>query len=146
MSSVKDNNPNLTQEIWSKFADQQHVFLATAEKDQPRVRPVTLIYLNRELFIATGSNDAKIKQIEQNPKTEFCLLLEDGEQKGTIRVECKAQILADAKVKAEVYDKTSFIREFFEVPEDPGYALLKLQPTVFEYMKPGAIEAKKVSL
>jgi uncharacterized pyridoxamine 5'-phosphate oxidase family protein len=96
---------NLKREVWRNFGEQQHVFLATIEADQPRVRPVTLIHLLDKLFVATSSNDAKVKQIKQNPKTEFCLLLERGEQKGTIRAECIAKIVADKKTKAHLYEK-----------------------------------------
>ena len=49
------------------------------------MRPVTLIHFQKRLLVATGSGDAKVKQIRSNPKTEFCLLLERGDQKGTLR-------------------------------------------------------------
>ncbi len=34
----------IKEEVWAHFKDFQYVFLATAEGNQPRVRPVTLIY------------------------------------------------------------------------------------------------------
>jgi uncharacterized pyridoxamine 5'-phosphate oxidase family protein len=74
-------NDRLLQEIWKLFQEQQHVFLATAEGDQPRLRPVTLLHLLDKLYVATGSNDAKVKQLKQNPKVEFCLLLEGPKEK-----------------------------------------------------------------
>jgi uncharacterized pyridoxamine 5'-phosphate oxidase family protein len=144
--TLNDKNEDLIQEVWKNFSEQQHVFFATTEADQPRVRPVTLIRLQDELFVATDSNDAKIHQIKQNPKTEFCLLIEKGEKRGTIRAECKAWIVKDKDVKAEVYNKIFFIRKYFETPEDPSYALIKLEPVGFEYMKPGSVEAMKIKL
>ncbi len=42
------------------------VFLATLDGDHPRVRPVTTIENNGELFVLTGSEDAKFHQIQQN--------------------------------------------------------------------------------
>jgi len=143
---LEDKSENLEQKIWRNFTEQQHVFFATAEAGQPRVRPVTLIRLLDELFVATGSNDAKTKQIKQNPKTEFCLLIEKDDKKGTIRAECKAQIVKDNNVKARVYNKIPFIKEFFKTPEDPSYVLIKLQPIALEYMEPGSIEAAKIRL
>ena len=86
-------------EIWGHFNGEPHVFLATIDNDQPRVRPVTLIHLKEELFITTGSHDAKVRQIRQNPKTEFCLLLEKDESKGTLRAECVAEIVDDKMLK-----------------------------------------------
>jgi hypothetical protein len=51
------------EEVWSRFKDFQHVFLATTEGDQPRVRPVTLIYFDKRFWITTGTSNAKVKQI-----------------------------------------------------------------------------------
>ena len=131
-------------EIWDSFAEQQHIFLATVEGDQPRVRPVTLIYLSNRMYVATGSNDAKTMQIKENPRTEFCLMIEKKGHNGTIRAECQANIVQDMKVKTDIYTKIPFIREFFKTPEDPGYTLIELEPTRFEYMKPGTVESAKI--
>jgi len=143
LSNVSDE---LKREIWSNFSEMQHIFLATVDGNQPKVRPVTLIRLKDRFFVATGSNDAKVRQLKQNPKAEFCLLLEKGESKGTLRAECSAKIVMDKGVKADVYNKVAFLKEFWKSPEDPGYTLVELQPSAFEYMKPGTIESVKVQL
>ena len=134
------------QKIWSHFSGEPHVFLATADRDQPRVRPVTLVHLRDKLYITTGSNNAKVKQLAQNPKTEFCLLFEEGERKGTVRTECFARIVKDEKVKADVFSSLSFAEEFWEGPEDPSYTVIELKPIGFEYMKPESIEAIRIVL
>ena len=141
---LDENKEKLKQEIWENFVEFQHVFLATVDDDQPRVRPVTLIHLLDKLFVATGSGDAKVRQIRQNPKAEFCLLLEKGEEKGTVRMECLAKIVTDKGVKARLYEKVPFLKEFWKTPEDPSYALISLEPIGFEYLKPGTIESVKV--
>ena len=141
---MNGSNSEDLREVWRHFTEQQYVHLATADGDQPRVRPVTLIHLWKKLFVATGSNDAKTKQIRANPKVEFSLMLKKGESKGTIRAECLAKIVDDKQVKAKIFQKISFIREFFPTPEDPRFALIELQPTSFEHMKPGSIEAVKL--
>lgn len=133
------------KEVWKNFSGEPYVFLATADRNQPRVRPVTLIYLHDKLFVATGSNDAKIKQIRQNPKTEFCLLLEKDERQGTIRAECVAKIVEDKDVKADVYNSISFAKEFWGSPMDPNYAVIRLEPIGFEYMKPGSVQAVRMN-
>lgn len=143
---MKDINDELKQEVWQNLGEQQHIFLATTEGNQPRVRPVTLIHLQDKLFVATGSNDAKVKQIEQNPKIEFCLLLEKSEGKGTIRAQCVAHIVDDKDVKANVFNKIPFLREFWKTPDDPNYTLINLQPIEFEYMKPGRIQSVRIKL
>ncbi len=137
-------NSELKKEILSSFVEQQTVYLATSDKDQPKVRPVTLIHSKNRLFIATSASDAKVKQIKQNPKTEFCLLLEKGEAKGTLRAECMAEIIKDMKIKSELYDKIPFMKEFWKTPSDPSYALIEFQPSSFEYLKPSTMTTVKV--
>lgn len=143
---MNDVNDELIQEVWKSFSGELHIFLATIEGAQPRVRPVTLIRLQNKLFVTTGSNDDKVKQIKQNPKIEFCLMLEREERKGTIRAECEARIVENKDIKADVYNNISFAKEFWESPEDPNYTLIRLQPEAFEYMKPGSIQAVKIKL
>ena len=143
---MNDVNDELIQEVWKSFSGELHIFLATIEGDQPRVRPVTLIRLQNKLFVTTGSNDDKVKQIKQNPKIEFCLMLEREERKGTIRAECEARIVENKDIKAGVYNNMSFAKEFWESPEDPNYTLIRLQPEAFEYMKLGSIQAVKIKL
>ena len=143
---MNDANDELLREVWKSFSGEPHIFLATVEVDQPRVRPVTLVHLRNKLFVTTGSNDAKVKQIRQNPKTEFCLLLEKDERKGTLRAECEARIVEDKDIKADVYNNISFAKEFWKSPEDPNYTLIRLQPNAFEYMKPGSVQAVKIKL
>jgi uncharacterized pyridoxamine 5'-phosphate oxidase family protein len=143
---LNDVNDELIQEVWKSFSGEPHIFLATIEGDQPRVRPVTLIHLQNKLFVTTGSNDAKVMQIKQNPKTEFCLMLEKDERKGTIRAECETRIVENKDIKADVYNNISFAKEFWKSPEDPNYTLIWLQPNAFEYMKPGNFQAVKIKL
>lgn len=143
---MDDKTFELRKEIEGHFAEQQYVFLATAEGNQPRVRPVTLIKLENKLLVATGSKDAKVLQIKQNPKIEFCLLIEREEKKGTIRAECIANIIKDFNIKTIVFNKISFMKEFFKTPSDPNYTLVEINPIKFEYMRPDSIEAIKVVL
>ncbi len=137
---------DLEREIWESFSKEQHVFLATAEGDQPRVRPVTLIRLKDRLYVTTGTGDAKVQQIKRNAKTEICLLLEEKGSKGTLRAECLAKLVQDKNVRNYVYRNISFSKEFWTSPEDPNFTLIELQPIAFEYMKPGTIQAIKMVL
>jgi uncharacterized pyridoxamine 5'-phosphate oxidase family protein len=136
----------LKDEVFQYFIEQQHIFLATVEGNQPRVRPVTLICLRDGFYVATGSDDAKTSQIQSNPKVEFCLLVEEGESRGTIRAECVASLVKDAEIRAHIFEKIPFMKEFFQTPKDPKYTLIKLEPKTFEYMKPSSIQSQKIKL
>ena len=134
------------EDAFGHFVEQQCIYLATAEGNQPRVRPVTLIHLRDGFYVATGSDDAKTKQIQRNPRVEFCLLVEEKESKGTIRVECIANLVKDEEIRAYIFEKIPFMKEFFKTPKDPKYALIKLEPKAFEYMKPGSIQSQKIKI
>ncbi len=71
-------------------------------------------------------------------------MIEKEGHNGTIRAECQANIVQDKKVKADIYTRIPFIREFFKTPEDPRYTLIELEPTRFEYMKLGTVESAKI--
>ena len=136
----------MKREIWGSFGPQQYVFLATGDGDQPRVRPVTFVHFQRKLYMITGSGDAKMMQIEKNPKVEFCLLLEKGDHKGSLRGECIAHIVEEKQLKAQIFNEVSFVKEFFKSPEDPGYALVWFKPVGFELMRPGEMQATRVKI
>jgi uncharacterized pyridoxamine 5'-phosphate oxidase family protein len=75
-------------------------YLATAENDQPRVRPFgTIDLFEGKLYIQTGKSKDVSRQIAQNPKVEICAF--DGEAWLRIaalavedpRIEAKAHML-----------------------------------------------------
>ncbi len=133
-------------EIWRHFKDQQHISLATEENDQPRVRPVTLVNFDQRFWVLTGTNNAKIRQIRENPKIEFCLLLEEGGHQGYIRAAGFAKIIKDEETKVKVADHCDFFCEHWKSPEDPNYTLLELKLNEIEYLRPNEDMARKFKL
>ena len=70
-------------------------YLATAEGDQPRVRPFgTINEFEGKLYIQTGKVKPVSRQISENPKVELCAFC-DGEW---IRVTC--ELVEDDRVEA----------------------------------------------
>ena len=52
-------------------------YLATAEGDQPRVRPFgTIDLFDNKLYIQTGLRKYVAKQLAKNPKAEICAFME----------------------------------------------------------------------
>lgn len=127
---------SLEEEVWRHFKDFRVIFLATSERDQPRVRPVTLVYLDGRFWIVTGTNNAKTKQIRKNPKMEFCLFLEKGENRGYIRGAGLAQIIKDRETRAKIAKQCSFFSDYYGSSEDPNYTLIQLKITEIEYLRP----------
>ena len=137
---------DLKFEVWAPFKDSQHVFIATEQNGQPRVRPVTLVFSDQRFWVLTGTNNAKIQQIRKNPKMEFCLLVERGEKIGYIRVAGSAKIISDRETKAKVARNCDFFSEFWKSPDDPNYALLELRLNEIEYLNPHETVAKRLKL
>ena len=133
--------------IYSHFKDQQIVYLATSEKLQPRVRPVTLIHKNGRFFVITGArggaSSGKLLQIKENPRIEYYLTLEDEDSNGFIRGEGEAKIVEDPILRAEIYDSVNWAKEYFSTVDHPDYFLLEIKHTSFNYRNPGEYEIRE---
>ncbi len=116
---------------------ENSIFLATLEADQPRVRPVTLVENNGQLFVLTGTADAKVSQVRKNEKVEVVRLIRFEEGGGYVRFSAVAKIIDDQKIRTRVAKATSFFNKYFQSADDPKFTLLHLHPKKIEYMKPG---------
>jgi len=58
----------LIDEIMKRFKEQQVVQFATSDKEQPRVRPMSLIYMNKHFYMITGARGGKDAKKLQQPK------------------------------------------------------------------------------
>jgi general stress protein 26 len=134
LSMVEENKD--TEEVWSQFKDFQHVFLATMEGDQPRVRPVTLINFDEKFWVTTDTWSEKIKQIQKNPRVEFSFVFKKGDKDCCIRVTGLAKIIKDKLVKAKLAGHCSFFSEHWESVDDPSYTLLEIFPSEATYVAP----------
>jgi len=137
----------IKEEVWGLFTDSQSVYLATAEADQPRVRPVTLLNIDQKFWIATSPRSAKARQIRRNPNVELCLPLSDGRGNGYLRVaglasvatdpETKAAIATDPETKAAIGGKIPFLNEYWSGVDDPNFCLVRITRVEVEYLRPG---------
>jgi len=132
---MADKVNDIKQEAWSHFEDYQYVMLATTEGSQPRVRPVTLINFDKTLWIGTGTNSAKVKQIRDNSNIEFCLQFERDSGNGYVRVVGVANIVTDKKTKARLADHIDFFNNHWEGIDDPTYTLIQITPVEIEYRR-----------
>ncbi|MGD2142535.1 MAG: pyridoxamine 5'-phosphate oxidase family protein [Candidatus Bathyarchaeota archaeon] len=140
----------IAREIDTRFEKQNLIYLATAEGDQPRVRPVSLIHLGGNFYIITGArggrNAAKLNQIKKNPKVEYYLTLAEGEKRGFIRGEATVYITDDPSLKEQLFEEIEWAKDYFKDPTDPDYVLLKLHPITYFYRRPGEYEINRVEI
>jgi general stress protein 26 len=131
---VEENEDS--EEVRSRFKDFQHVFLATMEGDQPRVRPVTLINFGGKFWVTTDTWSEKVKQIRKNPKVEFSFVFKKGDRDCCIRVTGLAKIIKDKLVKAKLARHCDFFSKHWESVDDPNYTLLEIFPSEATYVTP----------
>jgi pyridoxamine 5'-phosphate oxidase len=129
------------KEVWSLFKQNQCVYFATAEGDQPRVRPVTLLDIERKFWIATGRRSAKSRQMLRNPNVEFCLPLTETCGTGYLRVAGVATAETDAETRKKIGAQIPFLSEYWSGPDDPNVALFRITRVEIEYLKPGEMTA-----
>ena len=145
MSQTKKETLN---EIEAHFKRQNLVSLATADRDQPRVRIVSLILINGGFYVITGARGgaqtAKVRQIRQNPKVEFVMRVERNGQIGNIRAAGTASIVEDHALKTRLFEEIEWVGGYFGSPEDPSYVLLQIDVRSYEYSVPGRPEVIKV--
>lgn len=128
-------------EIKSLLKPEQMIYLSTSMDNQPKVRPVTLIYNKNRFFFATGANDAKVKQISANPNVEMCLSLKNEAGGGYVRASGKLELMTDADIRKEIYDGHTFLSYFWKEPTDQSYVLYQMTWKQVEYLKPGEMLA-----
>ena len=99
-----------------KFLDEaQSYYLATAEGDQPRVRPFgTAIVYKDKLYIQTGKVKPVSHQLKANPKAEICAF-KDGTW-----VRISGELVEDEtrEVKTLMLEKMPMLRHMYN--EDDG--------------------------
>ena len=126
------------QEVWEHFHLLNRIILATVEGDQPRLRPVTLIQLDGRLMVTTGAQSNKTRQILENPKVEFLLLIPDDEgNTGYIRGKCVASLVEERSIREILYEKVSHVSQLWESPDDEDLAVIDFVPVEYDYMRPG---------
>jgi general stress protein 26 len=137
-------------DLQSHFTKEQVVQLATAEGDQPRVRPVTLIHIDGRFYVITGArggvNAAKLVQIRGNPKVEYYLTVKGEGSDGFIRGEGTATIVDDRETKDRLHGEIEWASSYFPTPDHPDYVLLEFHPKGYSYRKPGTTEIVKLDL
>ena len=99
-----------------KFLDEaQTYYLATAEGDQPRVRPFgTALVYNDKLYIQTGKVKPVSQQLKANPKAEICAF-KDGTW---IRISGELVEDETREVKTLMLEKMPMLRNMYN--EDDG--------------------------
>jgi general stress protein 26 len=126
--------------ILSQFKETQFVALATIDGIRPRVRPMTLIYLDRRFWMVTSTSSNKVIQIKQNANVEFTYQFNENSEDCCIRILGKAKIIKDKETKTSIAKRLSFFNNHWSSPEDADYTLLEILPDELQYVAPSGMK------
>jgi len=127
----------IQEQILSYFKKTQTIDLATCDGVQPRVRPMTMVCHQQRFFLATGSSDAKTKQVKQNPFAEILLPLHTEHNSGYIRISGKLQFVCDQALRKEIADISGYIYDYWQDSTNPDYILFEFLPIEAQLLLPG---------
>lgn len=127
-------------QILNQFKETQFVALATIDGIRPRVRPMTLIYLDCRFWMVTSTSSNKVIQIKQNANVEFTYQFNENSEDCCIRILGKAKIIEDKKTKTSIAKRIGFFNNYWSSPEDPDYTLLEILPDELQYVAPSGMK------
>jgi len=125
-------------EFWNKArevgAKATWAYLATTMGDQPKVRVVHPAIEGRRVWVATGRNSAKARQIGKNPRVE--LFYQIGSEMVHLTITGRARFVEDPLEKKRVWEGKIFDYELGQFwPQGPGskdFGLMLIEPETAE--------------
>jgi general stress protein 26 len=112
--------------------------LATADGDQPRVRPMTLSWEEDfTTYYVSLRRFHKTVELDANPKVEVCFLDEHHSQ---VRISGTAELVTDAALRQRAWDRDPLIPRFLGSIDNPEFMLWRVRPQRVRYMKEWALE------
>ena len=113
-------------EVWPLFEAGGLLHLSTLDGDQPRVRVMSLIVHNQNLWAATRTEDDKVGQIRRNSSVEFTFIVPGEDRTGCLRVTAYAIIVEDQRARDEVASVIPWFTRYWSSSEDPNLTLIRL--------------------
>jgi len=123
----------------------QMVQLATISGNEPRIRPMTMIWWQDKYWFATSSGDPKVAQLDANPQAEWCLLLPQDGCTGYLKGRGSMLKVSDPALRKAVADFAGFIYDYWKDASDPDYTLYEMQLSSLRLMRPGAMFAEDIT-
>ncbi len=111
--------------------------LATMDGDQPRLRPVSPVRVDRfTIYIANLRSYQKTAQIEANPKVELCYMDGDHNQ---VRITGVAEVLDDRPLLEDIWQKNRLLSHYLGSIDNPQLIVYKVVPNRVTYMQEWAL-------
>ncbi|MBW6515149.1 MAG: pyridoxamine 5'-phosphate oxidase family protein [Candidatus Cloacimonetes bacterium] len=143
---MEKHDEAIRNEVWQFFKPLQIVYFATVDKNEPKVRPVTMLYLEKRFWILTGTIDQKVIQIKGNPNIELCIPLYQDNHNGCIRLAGKGYIVESKETRARIAGQCEYFHNYWQDTNDPNYTLIELEFSEVDYLRPGEMETHRFNI
>lgn len=118
--------------------------LATADGDQPRVRPMTLAWEDGfTTFFVSLKRFHKTVELAANPRVEVCFLNERHDQ---VRVSGVAQRVTEPELLRRAWENDPLLPRYLGTPDNPEFQVWRVVPNRVRYMKEWSLEYEEVPL
>ena len=118
--------------------------LATADEDQPRLRPVSPVKNDGfTIYVASLRGSNKTLEIETCPKVEMCYL-DDGHDQ--VRITGVAEQVTDSQVLQGIWGTNPLLQQFLGTIDNPEFILYKVTPLRVRFMREWALEYHEVDI
>jgi general stress protein 26 len=116
--------------------------LATLDRDQPRVRPVSPVRVDGFIiYVANLREYHKTAEIAACPKVELCYLDDAHDQ---VRITGVAEVLTDAEIISEIWETNPLLRKYLGSPDNPSLIIYRIRPTRVRFMREWALKYEEV--
>jgi general stress protein 26 len=116
--------------------------LATADGDQPRVRPVSPVKTDGfTIYVANMRFYHKTAEIAADPKVELCYMDSEHNQ---VRITGIAEIVVERPLLQEIWDANALMRQYLGSLDNPQLIVYRIVPKQVRYMREWALDYHEV--
>jgi len=132
------------EEVIDLIRDAGFCLLATAEDNQPRVRPM-MPYLtdDNQLLLALLGRSRTIQHVKNNPKVELCFV---DRKMWYCRISGTATISEDMEKKEILWNNIPMLKQYFGGTEDSNFILALIDINEVEAMTPHQKEPEMINI
>lgn len=112
-------------EILKFITDAKRFYIATIERNKPKVRPFAFVMEHKGKICFTTSNQKDVyKQLVSNPYFEICTMSENGQW---IRLKGKAVLDPGMEAKSKAFEVAPGFTQIYQYPQNPIFALFYIE-------------------
>ena len=132
----------LVNQALGVIASARFPHLATADGDQPRLRPVSPVRTDGfTAYVANLRAYGKTAEIAANPRVELCYLDDHHDQ---VRITAVAEVVTERPLLEEIWQANALLRRYLGSLDNPELIVYRMRPNRVRYMREWALEYHNV--